>query len=101
MTQSHCNSASINQEDKFLVISMALTDHREVQLDVSRRRVPVVDAAAVHVLILKAEKMRSLFKKAKSGCFSDSSWGMTRTEGGAFIFFPFAQARPLTCQKIN
>ena len=31
----------------------SLTDHREVELDVSRRRVPVVDAAAVDVLVLK------------------------------------------------
>ena len=31
----------------------SLTDHGEVELDVSRRRVPVVDAAAVHVLVLK------------------------------------------------
>ena len=48
--------APITQTDNQNFIG--LTDHREVELDVSRRRVPVVDAAAVDVLVLK-ERQRA------------------------------------------
>ena len=54
-TTLHIYAPITQRDDQNLI---GLTDHREVELDVSRRRVPVVDAAAVDVLVLK-ERQRA------------------------------------------